>query len=77
MMNAAFFRKSLAPVAPSDAGAGKLGLGMWGWITGSDHPAEGEGATPSQSAPVIAGLPTPTTDVDFKLAASEMLEEVR
>ena len=50
---------------------------MWGWITGSDHPAEGEGAKPSDTAPVVAGLPTPAADVDFKMAASEMLEEVR
>merc|ERR1711991_1285946 len=50
---------------------------MWGWITGGGEGEKGAEAQPSSACPTIEGLPSPTSEVDFQMAAAELLEEVR
>ncbi len=49
---------------------------MWAWVTGSSVGAE-EGAKPQSAAVVVPGLPAPKNDMDYIMAASELLEDVR
>ena len=52
---------------------------MWSWVTGSTSSGEGkeEGAKPQANLVMVPGLPAPKNDMDFLMAASELLEDVR
>ena len=50
---------------------------MWAWVTGSTSAGTQEGAKPQSGAVVVPGLPAPKSDMDYVMAASELLEDVR
>jgi hypothetical protein len=57
---------------------------MWGWVTGStssgaasDEAAKEQGAKPQAALVVVPGLPAPKSDMEFLMAASELMEDVR
>jgi hypothetical protein len=56
---------------------------MWSWVTGStssgagDDAAKEQGAKPQANLVVVPGLPAPKSDMEFLMAASELLEDIR
>ncbi len=54
---------------------------MWSWVTGSTSSGAGEGkeegAKPQANLVVVPGLPSPKSDMEFLMTASELLEDVR